>query len=43
MIDFSYDESKPMIPNLPTQFFSVVWTGQLLAPTTETYRLSLEV
>lgn len=43
MLDFEYPQSEPMItPGYPTQHFSVVWKGQLRAPTTETYRLSVD-
>lgn len=28
--------------NYPTEYFAVKWEGMLLAPTTETYRLSIE-
>jgi hypothetical protein len=32
-----------MLPtNYPTEYFAVKWMGMLLAPTTETYRLSIE-
>jgi hypothetical protein len=29
-------------PNYPTEYFAVKWEGKILAPTTETYRLSVE-
>ena len=42
-LNFDFDENYPMIsPNYPTQFFSVVWEGKLLAPSTETYRLTID-
>jgi len=42
-IDFRFDDREPMLPtNYPTEYFAVKWVGMLLAPTTETYRLSIE-
>ena len=44
MVNFTFSLAYLLtIPNLPTQYFSVKWVGQLLAPTTETYRLTIDV
>lgn len=43
-INFRFDESEPMLtPNYPTEFFAVKWEGKLKAPSSETYRLFIEV
>jgi hypothetical protein len=43
-IDFHFEESEPMLtPNYPTEFFAVKWEGKLKAPSSETYRLFIEV